>query len=105
MTNCNNCGNEIFFSDNVKSKSGKHIPLNADDSSHDCLNKYSNTNGNGNKPQQEVSIRVSQELDQLHKEAIGACRKYLGGLFDNMTEDKKIAVITHYESLLIQLRK
>jgi len=102
MTNCNNCNQPIFFKDNMKSKNGKMIPLGSNDLPHDCLNKY----GNGNsKPKEEVTIHVSQELDQLHKEAIGACRKYLGSEFDNMTQDKKFIAIFHYENIIAGLKQ
>ena len=103
MTNCKNCNQPIFFNDNRKSASGRVIPLNEDQTAHDCQGKYKN--GNGNKPKEEVSIPVSQELDALHKEAIGACRKYLGSEFDNMTEDKKFIAIFHYENILAGLKQ
>ena len=107
MTNCNNCNQPIFFKDSMKSKTGKHIPLNSNDTAHDCLHKYDSTNGNGNgnKPQNETNFSVSEELDKLHKEAVFACKKYLGSEFDKMTEDKKIISVMHYENVLVQLRK
>ena len=79
------------------------IPLGSNDMPHDCLHKYGN--GNGNKPQTETNFSVSEELDKLHKEAVFACRKYLGNEFDKMTEDKKIISVMHYENVLVQLRK
>ncbi len=50
-------------------------------------------------------ICILTELDKLHKEAVFACRKYLGNEFEKMTEDKKIISVMHYENVLVQLRK
>jgi hypothetical protein len=41
---CYGCSAPIYFDKNIRSKNGKHIPLNLDDTNHDCPNSKFNKN-------------------------------------------------------------
>lgn len=94
--NCNNnCGVDIHFDPNVKSKSGKCIPLEFDNSPHKCINSPFN------KKKEEKHYGASyDELNGfyrygniiLHRSDFCKCRLYTGLL---TTHDGQMVVAKH----------
>ena len=80
---CRNCGQEIKFDNNVRSTSGKAIPLNMDGNKHDCPNnpykkKFQNF--------KQVAEKVEQEISLKPKESVFKPNNALGKLAELETE-------------------
>ena len=52
-----------------------------------------------------VQKNVEKELEQVHKMAVDACRKFYQGDYDNAIRNKQIVMELHYESVILELKK
>lgn len=93
MTNCNRCRAEIKFDDNVRTLSGKAIPLNLDNSKHNCPNsEYSKYNGEDKGP-------TFTKADQLLEEkTIDNAKWFINGLNDRLKRFKIELVVKDFHS-------
>ncbi len=92
MTTSNRCRTEIKFDDNVRSSSGKAIPLNPDGTKHNCPNSEYNKNNEDRGP----TITRADQL--LEEKTIDNAKWFIGGPNDRIKRFKIELVVKEIPS-------
>ena len=103
MTICQHCKEKIVFDIALKGADGRLIALNpGTKEAHGCQNDTPKE-----QPKEEVKITnfsLYPQLLEIHTQALEMCKAAYAGVFDNVTEDRKLMMVLHWENLIVELR-